>query len=235
MSVDRDWLTNAQEDSGSGTDGDILNKSFFSVFVDAVDVALTTAGTGDVVGPASSVDDRIATFDGTTGKLLQDGGQTIAQVIAAGGSGAVSLLHANSGTNTSAGAANVDTVAISGLTAKDRLLTVLVARSITQQTAGTISLYNATDGILAAYLNLTGALTAGVTLAATVMSQQQQHAATAVSSFTQGASSVSVDVVENATFTTAWTGSWTLALRHGGVTAGGTFQYTWAVYKLAGQ
>lgn len=40
-------------------------------------------GSGDVVGPASSVADRIAAFDGTTGKLIKDGGQTIAQVIAA--------------------------------------------------------------------------------------------------------------------------------------------------------
>lgn len=37
-------------------------------------------GSGDVVGPASSIDDRIATFDGATGKLLQDGGKTIAEV-----------------------------------------------------------------------------------------------------------------------------------------------------------
>lgn len=37
-------------------------------------------GTGDVVGPTSAVDDRIATFDGTTGKLIQDGGKTVAQV-----------------------------------------------------------------------------------------------------------------------------------------------------------
>lgn len=40
-------------------------------------------GSGDVSGPASSVDDRIATFDGLTGKIIQDGGQTIAEVIAA--------------------------------------------------------------------------------------------------------------------------------------------------------
>lgn len=40
----------------------------------------TLAGTGDVVGPASAVDDRIATFDGTTGKLIQDGGVTVAQL-----------------------------------------------------------------------------------------------------------------------------------------------------------
>lgn len=38
------------------------------------------AGSGDVVGPSSAVDDRIATFDLTTGKLLQDGGSTIANV-----------------------------------------------------------------------------------------------------------------------------------------------------------
>jgi Phage tail repeat like len=35
------------------------------------------SGTGDVVGPASAVDDRIATFDGTTGKLIQDSGTLI--------------------------------------------------------------------------------------------------------------------------------------------------------------
>lgn len=38
-------------------------------------------GTGDVVGPASAVDDRIATFDGATGKIIQDGGKTIATVL----------------------------------------------------------------------------------------------------------------------------------------------------------
>jgi hypothetical protein len=41
-----------------------------------------TAPDGDVVGPASAVDDRIATFDGTTGKLIQDGGSTIAGITA---------------------------------------------------------------------------------------------------------------------------------------------------------
>lgn len=53
-----------------------------------IDEAIASGGGGDVVGPASSTDDRIATFDGVTGKLLQDGGQTIAQVIAAAAGGA---------------------------------------------------------------------------------------------------------------------------------------------------
>lgn len=34
---------------------------------------LPTAGSGDVVGPASSTDGAVALFDGTTGKLLKDG------------------------------------------------------------------------------------------------------------------------------------------------------------------
>lgn len=40
------------------------------------------AGTGDVVGPSGATDDRVAVFDGATGKLLKDGGSTIAGIIA---------------------------------------------------------------------------------------------------------------------------------------------------------
>jgi len=35
------------------------------------------AGSGDVTGPASSVDETIARFDGVTGKLIQGSGPTI--------------------------------------------------------------------------------------------------------------------------------------------------------------
>jgi hypothetical protein len=38
------------------------------------------SGSGDVVGPAGSTADRIAAFDGTTGKLIKDGGKTIAEL-----------------------------------------------------------------------------------------------------------------------------------------------------------
>lgn len=37
----------------------------------------TPAGGGDVVGPAGAVADRIAVFDGATGKAIKDGGQTV--------------------------------------------------------------------------------------------------------------------------------------------------------------
>lgn len=39
-------------------------------------------GTGDVVGPAGAVSDRIAVFNSTTGKLIKDGGKTVAEVLA---------------------------------------------------------------------------------------------------------------------------------------------------------
>jgi hypothetical protein len=38
------------------------------------------SGSGDVIGPGSSVDDNIALFNGVTGKIIKDGGATIAQV-----------------------------------------------------------------------------------------------------------------------------------------------------------
>lgn len=37
-------------------------------------------GSGDVVGPASSVNNNIAVFDGTTGKLLKDGGAAVSSL-----------------------------------------------------------------------------------------------------------------------------------------------------------
>lgn len=42
---------------------------------------ITSVGTGDVVGPASAIDDDIAVYDGTTGKLIKDGGYTIADLL----------------------------------------------------------------------------------------------------------------------------------------------------------
>ena len=45
------------------------------VQITAQDIAdLGGGGSGDVVGPSTSVDNRLATFDGTTGKLIQDSG-----------------------------------------------------------------------------------------------------------------------------------------------------------------
>lgn len=54
---------------------------------------VSSLGGGDVDGPASAVDDNIAVFDGVTGKLIKDGGMTIAQIIAA--SGGYTIINVN--------------------------------------------------------------------------------------------------------------------------------------------
>lgn len=59
-----------------GTTGQVLAKSSGTDY----DTEWTTAGVGDVVGPASSVAGRIATYSDTTGKLLADGGKSIADL-----------------------------------------------------------------------------------------------------------------------------------------------------------
>lgn len=47
---------------------------------DIANLASGGAGSGDVVGPASSVTDSIALFNGTTGKIVKDSGFTIADL-----------------------------------------------------------------------------------------------------------------------------------------------------------
>jgi len=58
------------------------------VLIDGYNVS-GISGSGDVVGPAGAVDERIAVFDGITGKLIKDGGYTIADIIALAGGGYV--------------------------------------------------------------------------------------------------------------------------------------------------
>ncbi|MDH5524535.1 MAG: hypothetical protein OEY01_11165 [Desulfobulbaceae bacterium] len=47
-------------------------------------IAITSEGVGDVVGPDGAIAENIATYDGSTGKLIQDGGYSIATILAAG-------------------------------------------------------------------------------------------------------------------------------------------------------
>lgn len=44
------------------------------------DLASGGGGSGDVIGPASSLTNRIAVFSSTTGKIIADGGKTIQEV-----------------------------------------------------------------------------------------------------------------------------------------------------------
>ena len=64
-------------------------------------------GTGDVVGPASSTDNAIARYDGTTGKLIQDSGITIAD-------GATGTLAGSNSGDVTLGASVTDVLAVTG-------------------------------------------------------------------------------------------------------------------------
>lgn len=154
--------------------------------------------------------------------------------------GSMVLLKAASGTDTTAAATNVDTIAISGLTAKDTLIIEVTIATVTQPT-GNPQLYNSTDGVKITDLTNGGAgLVAGTYTQQTAKARQSQGSATSVYAYAVGLDPGlnkvgSGTTYANSAFTTAWTGAWTLALRHTGVTAGGTCQWAWAVYKLLGQ
>ncbi len=151
--------------------------------------------------------------------------------------GQVQLLKANSGTDTAAVATNVDTIAISGLTAKDQLYITFSCFTATQAT-GQVQLYTATDAIVLASLTAGAALVANTGTIGSVIAMTDQSAVTQIDNLVSALGSPgqgALNQVNATAVTTAWTGAWTLALRHNGVTAGGTFRYRWAVYKIVGQ
>jgi hypothetical protein len=192
------------DDDGTGTLGDIINAALIaSALYDKIDALLAA----NIV------------FGGT----VTDGlGNVLGSPLL--------LLKATSGTTTQATPQNVDTIALSGLTAKDTLLIVVNVIPVTQPTAS-LDLYNSTDSVticqVTAGLDVPGTMRAGMEIV-----RQGQAGATTVDAL---AIKGSATAATESTFTTAWTGSWTLALRQGGVTAGGTLRWSWAVYKIAGQ
>lgn len=150
-------------------------------------------------------------------------------------SGVMTLLVADSGTTTNTSAEDVDTIAITGLTAKDALLVHATGRAVTQGVAA-FALRNTTDSVNLSGLGTTSNLAAGEGAIVQWNARQRQDAATAVHTLALSAINSTWNGTANqSTFTQAWTGSWTLGLHHDGVTSGGTFQWSWAVFKVAGQ
>lgn len=153
------------------------------------------------------------------------------------------LLKSNSGTTTNTSAENVDTIAISGLTAKDKLIVFFFIGTVTQSAAGA-SLYSSTDSKVLMNLTNGTTITAGSEYSGLISVQVDPAGTTLITS--RGYQSANQPTTDsevfnlgvrggNATVTTPWTGSWTLALRQLGVTSGGTVRWSWAVYKLLGQ
>lgn len=208
-------------------------------------VPVNQGGTGIIIGTAHGVvvgegtSPMSVTVAGTTGQILgwaTTGGDPAPAASSTFGASVV-LLKANSGTDTAVGATNVDTFAITGLTAHDRILVEVGATSVTQQTAG-LKLVSSTDanGTIAA-LDAAAAIVAGETVSVFATVTQSQASTTTYWGLATGRGTTTGERGSLTAFaaTTSYQGAWTIALRHTGVTAGGTFQWRWAIYKVLGQ
>jgi len=102
--------------SYTGNGGKVLAVNSGATDTEWITVATGGGGTGDVVGPASSTDNTVVRFDGTTGKIIQTSGVTINDSneittgvwkgtevgVAYGGTGASTLTGIIKGNGTSA-------------------------------------------------------------------------------------------------------------------------------------
>ena len=102
-----------------------------------------SGGSGDVVGPASAINERLATFDGTTGKLLKDGGATISGILSDAASDATTKANAAQSAAISAAAsdattkANAAQSAATSAAATDATTKANAAQSAAEATAAT--------------------------------------------------------------------------------------------------
>jgi len=153
------------------------------------------------------------------------------------------LLKANSGTDATITANTVDTLALSGLTSTDYLDITTTLYSLTQSITGNAQLYSTTDSLELARVGA-ASWNANRSVFAHVIMTPSVHSSTEImnmtikndpSSATNAGPAVSTFTGLNGsvTTTTAWTGSWTLGLRHGAITSGGSLEWKWAVYKCS--
>lgn len=119
VDYDTTWVTGGggqtsvqfqDEGTNLGTSGTVDTLNFTGAGVTATRIGNTVTanvagggGSGDVVGPISAVDSRIAAFDGITGKLIKDSGSTVAGIVALIPDATSDLIN-DSGFITSAGA-----------------------------------------------------------------------------------------------------------------------------------
>lgn len=147
------------------------------------------------------------------------------------------LLYQVSGSSTAAGATVVASYAFASgaLTAADALLSIVSMRGTTQAT-GDPHLYNVTDSVkILDLINAGAAAAAGAGYLQTVLHRKDNLSSVATNAVGWGRETNPDANWNNPTFTTNWIDAWTLGLRHTGVTAGGTFNYNWSLYKLVGQ
>lgn len=173
---------------------------------------------------AFSATDRTLTllYDGTNWREL---GRSVETSIA----GAMTLLHSGSGTDSTVGATNVDTYALaSQLTDKDTLYISMTLRSTGAAATIVPTIINSTDtATLATPTSINNAYRIYNFWSRVVVGSP-----TLVTTVGTGNAFIAPAAV---TFTTNFTGAWTIALHHAGITAPDTLVWSWSIYKIAGQ
>jgi len=137
-------------------------KTLAVIFDRAGDKGADGAGAGDVIGPSSAIDSRIAAFDATTGKLLKDSGAVVGDFLKKDGSvqatGAINWKGAvtvSSATTTDIGAATSNLVEVSGTTTITALGTVAAGATRFVRFTGALTLtHNGTSLILPTSANI---------------------------------------------------------------------------------
>jgi len=155
---------------------------------------------------------------------------------------AISLLKTDSGAKTTTGDTDVSTLSVSGLTSDD-ILQVYVSIYCTTQGNDTSRLWNSTDSKSLAFVSTDGGNLASRGGSSITTLFQAPGLTTEFQSHTElteanglprdtGIDRPVSSYFGTRTTTTAWTGSWTLALRVGAVTSGGSCAWKWRVYKI---
>jgi hypothetical protein len=146
----------------------------------------------------------------------------------------ITLLKANSGTSTAAGQTTVDSVAVGTITAKDTIEVTVELTGTGAADMNRADIINVTDTV--AIAQFTNALALAGNVMSNIRIRQDQGGSTTVNGNSMGVYITSTALLNNtvATVTTAWTGSWTIGLRHNGVNSG-TLKWSWTVRKIVGQ
>lgn len=147
-------------------------------------------------------------------------------------------LTSNSGTNTNAAAANMDTLALSGLNAGDRLLVLWKLEAATQDITGPIMLYSTTDSaVVTNVIAAAAGVAAGETITGVCYltpSQVNVKKVGAINTYVTFSSGAIANFASVApTLATNFTSPWTIAFRHTGVVAGGTAYWQWSIFLLS--
>ena len=194
---------------------------------EALDHSAITQGDVVIGGAAGAVTLLAAS---TSGKVLKTQGAGANPAFA---NPNMTLLYAVSGSDTDAAAKTIASIAITGLNALDMIISRATFLSSVAGTAS-VTLYHVTSAVGLGNINI-GAIAADSVAHFEATISQNPALNTTYHHYNRSSSGATTrhDMNEPSGLT-AYTGSWTLGLRHGGVTATGTLHFVWNVYLLRG-